>query len=96
MLHSSEFKAQLHALFSVSIPDGEALAILNERFSAFGEIYSVNRFPSADTPGKRCFLILFKDVADAARVSNRCKLRSFAFNGVLVELALAAKNTAYS
>ncbi|HEY0664607.1 MAG TPA: RNA-binding protein [Gallionella sp.] len=90
LLSKKYLQAQLQTLSAARTPDGEILVILQEYFSLIGTISSVHRFPSADKPDKRCFLINFADAADATRVSSRYKLRPFAFTGVLVELAQPA------
>lgn len=67
--------------------DGEITMALKEFFSEFGAVSSANRFFALDEAGKRFFLIQFKEFSDAIKAVNRYRLRSFGFDGVLVEVA---------
>ncbi|HEX5337714.1 MAG TPA: hypothetical protein VFW53_04685 [Gallionella sp.] len=70
--------------------DDDVVEALKERFSEFGQVRRADRFfPPWDT-SKRHFLLQFENYSDAIKVTNRYKLRSFAFNGVLIELGYAA------
>lgn len=73
--------------------DDEVVETLKEHFSAYGAVSSASRFPALDKSDRRYFLIQFKNSADAIKVTSQCELRSFAFNGVLVELGLLPKDS---
>lgn len=68
-------------------PDGEAALALKEHLSRFGAIDNVHTFNVlGNVTDRRCFLVTFGEPAAACRAANALKLRSFAFNGILVEL----------
>lgn len=89
LLCNKYFQSQLLTLSTAPTSDGEVLVILQEYFSLIGTVNGIHRFPSADRPDKRCFLINFAHSADAYKAANRFKLRPYAFTGVLVELPRA-------
>jgi hypothetical protein len=66
--------------------DGDVANALKDFFSEFGVVGSVGRFFALGETDKRNFLVQFRNSADAIRVTNRYKLRSFGFDGVLIEL----------
>jgi hypothetical protein len=78
----SEFQEHLSKLAS----DSEISDALRKFFFEFGVVSDVGRFRGNSISDKRCFLIRFKNFSDASKASNFCKLRSFAFDGVLVEV----------
>jgi hypothetical protein len=82
MQHFLSFYVQLEKLES----DGEVTAALKEFFAEFGAVGSAGRFFALGESEKRNYLVQFKNSADAIRVTNRYKLRSFGFDGVLIEL----------
>lgn len=82
MQRFSGFHEQLLKLES----DGEVVEALKEFFAEFGAVGSAGRFFALGESDKRNYLVQFKNPADAIRVTNRYKLRSFGFDGVLIEL----------
>ncbi len=67
--------------------DNDAALALMDYFATFGEVGDVHRFSALENrSGARCFLVCFREQMDACRAANQLKLRSFAFNGVLVEV----------
>lgn len=77
-----EFHASLERLAS----DTEVAISLEEYFSQIAVVVGVNRFFVLEQQGKRCFLVRFANPKDAAKVTNQYELRSFAFDGGLIEL----------
>ncbi len=78
---------ELRTVLARQASDNDAAIALREYFSGFGEITDAYRFPTLESAGnQRCFLICFGSQVDACRAANQLKLRSFAFNGVLVDL----------
>jgi hypothetical protein len=82
MQRFSRFYEQLAKLES----DSEIVAALKEFFAEFGTVGSAGRFFALGESDRRNYLVQFKNSADAIRVTNRYKLRSFGFDGVLIEL----------
>ncbi len=79
---------ELRAALSRHASDNDAAIALLEYFSAFGVITDAYRFPTLEmSKDQRCFLICFANQIDACRAANQLRLRTFAFNGVLVNLA---------
>ncbi len=76
----------LFAQLSVLKSDSEIVIALKEYFSRFGAVIRADRFFLLDVANKRNYLIQFQYSIDAIKVANRCRLRSFGFNGILVEL----------
>jgi hypothetical protein len=66
--------------------DDEIARALHEFFAGLGMEGRVCRFPVFEIGGTRNFLIKFHDGADMVKVTSRYKLRSFGFDGVLVEV----------
>lgn len=83
MQRFSGFYEQLAKLES----DDEVIASLKKFFAEFGAVGSAGRFFALGESDKRNYLVQFKNSADAIRVTNRYKLRSFGFDGVLIELS---------
>lgn len=84
----SEFHASLERLTS----DIEVAVSLKEYFSRIAVVVDVNRFVIFERQGKRCFLVRFSNPIDAAKITSQYKLRSFAFNGGLIELDMSQSN----
>jgi hypothetical protein len=67
--------------------DGEAALALKDYLTTFGAVDNVHTFNALGAASdRRCFLVIFAESAAACSAANQLKLRSFAFNGVLVEL----------
>ena len=78
---------ELIANLSKQASDDEAALALKEYLAKFGAITSAYRFTALeDAKDKRHFLISFKNSSDAHNAISQLKLRSFAFDRVLVEL----------
>lgn len=88
MQHLSGFYKQLDQLES----DREVVAALKDFFSEFGALGGVGKFLGLSESNKRKFLVQFRNSTDAITVTNLYRLRSFGFDGVLIELAASIKN----
>lgn len=67
--------------------DNEAALALKEYLTKFGTITNACRFTALENvKDKRHFLIKFKNPSDALNAISQLKLRSFAFDSVLIEL----------
>lgn len=84
----SSFRSHLLSLES----DSEISQAFKEFFSKFGPISSVDRFFGIGNWDARYYLIQFKEFTDANMVTNRYNLRSFGFNGVMIELGSFIKD----
>ena len=76
----------LRSHLSTLASDNEVGFAFAEFFSSLGTVNSADRFFGLGEPNRRYFLIQFKDSADAMKATSKYKLRSFGFNGVLIEL----------
>lgn len=76
------FQSRLSGL----VTDGEVEAALRERFADIAPLASVSRFQGFQKQSKRYFLVNFQESADAVRLTNQYQLRSFGFNGILIEI----------
>lgn len=76
----------LHADLSKLKRDDEVVHILREFFSGQGEVSCACRFSVFEVGEARNFLIKFQSPADMIKVTSLYKLRSFGFDGVLVEV----------
>lgn len=73
--------------FSGSSTEPEIQAALSEFFCEFGQTETIQKSPLSPTRnGKRQFVVTFHNPDDAFKVASKLKLRSFAYNGVLVEV----------
>lgn len=66
--------------------DDEVAQALREFFSGLGEVSSACRFAIFEADDARNFLIKFQSPADMIKITSLYKLRSFGFDGVLVEV----------
>jgi len=76
----------LYADMSKLKTDDEVAQALREFFAGYGMVSSAGRFAIYEADDTRNFLIKFYDSADMIKVSSKYKLRSFGFDGVLVEV----------
>ncbi len=77
-----EFRAHLAGLHN----EAEIAEAIKIYFDGFGIVCKATRFMALGRESKRCFLVRFADSSNALKVANHCRLRSFAFDGALLEL----------